>query len=177
MLSSLILGLLPVVYGTIHNTTYDEYPDCAITCLSYNGTEYPNNFANNCDYASGECCTSPYKAIITATWECVWSHCGQEESLEAFEIFADFCEEMNHPLRKDDIPTGYESVIDVTDDEEGEDKDKDDDDNFAGTGLSKAQIIGIAVGAGVTATVTAIGLVLKCCFEELWNRCLGRGRY
>ncbi|KAJ4223503.1 hypothetical protein NW759_006139 [Fusarium solani] len=107
---------------------------------------------------------------------CVWSHCGKEESLEAFGIFVDFCEDMGHPLRKKDIPTGYESVVDGADDE-GEDKDKDDDDNFAGTGLSNAQIIGIAVGAGVTATVTAIGLVLKCCFEELWNSCLGRSRY
>ncbi|KAH7276019.1 hypothetical protein MRS44_005796 [Fusarium solani] len=133
MLFPLVLGLLRVVHGVVHNATYDEYPNYAITCLSYNGTEFPNNFANNCDYASGECCTSPYKAIIAATWE-------------------------------------YGA------DDEGEDKDKDDDDNFAGTGLSNAQIIGIAVGAGVTATVTAIGLVLKCCFEELWNSCLGRSR-
>ncbi|KAI8724107.1 hypothetical protein NCS52_00268200 [Fusarium sp. LHS14.1] len=124
MLLPLLFSILPVVHGVTHNATYDEYPNCAITCLSYNGTEYPNNFANNCDYASGECCMKE------------------------------------------------------TDDEEGEDKDKhNDDDNFLGTGLSKAQLIGIVVGAGVTATVTAIGLVLKCCFEELWNSCLGRGRY
>jgi hypothetical protein len=70
---------------------------------------------------------SSYKAIIAATWECVWSHCGKEESLEAFGIFVDFCEDMGHPLRKEEIPTGYESVVDGADDEEGEDKDKDDD--------------------------------------------------
>ncbi|KAM6532849.1 hypothetical protein FALCPG4_005897 [Fusarium falciforme] len=149
MLFPFLFSLLPFVCGTTHNATYDEYPNCAITCLSYNGTEYPNNFANNCDYASGECCMSSYKSIITATWECVWSHCGREESLEAFGAFVDFCEDMGHPLRKEYIPTGYESVAEDADNEEGQDKDKhDDDDNFAGTGLSKAQLIGIAVGAG-----------------------------
>ncbi|RSL92583.1 hypothetical protein CEP52_013747 [Fusarium oligoseptatum] len=127
MLSPLLLILFPVVYGIIHNEAYDEYPNCAITCLSTNGTEYPNNFANNCDYASGECCTNPYREIIAATWECIWSHCQQEKSPKAFGTFVDFCDYMGHPLRKEDIPTGYESVVDETDDDEDEDKDKNDD--------------------------------------------------
>ncbi|RSL55480.1 hypothetical protein CEP54_009355 [Fusarium duplospermum] len=147
MIFPLFLVLFPVVYGIIHDATYDEYPNCAITCLSTNGTEYPNNFANNCDYASGECCTGSYREIIAATWECVWSHCKQEKSLEAFGTFVDFCDYMGHPLRKEDIPTGYEPVGEDAD-EEDEDKDDDDDEKIAGTPLTKNQIIGIAFGAG-----------------------------
>ena len=86
---------------------YDGYPDCAAGCLACKDTEYTNNFANNCDYSSGECCTSQYHTAIAETWSCVSLNCG-ELSSKAFDKFVEFCKDKKQPLEEEDVPSGYE---------------------------------------------------------------------
>ncbi|KAM5341617.1 hypothetical protein ACJ41O_014648 [Fusarium nematophilum] len=154
---SLLLWVLPGAYGcstTTFNSTYGSYPDCAASCLACEDASYSTNFANNCDYASGECCTSSYHTSIAETWDCVRTKCGEKLSLEAFDTFVDFCEEMDTPLKGKDIPEGYDSKDKDSESESG-------DNTSGGSGLSKGQIIGISIG-GATFVVGIIGLIFKC---------------
>lgn len=89
------------------DSAYDAYPDCAASCLACRDDTYYTNFANNCNYSSGECCTSQYHNSIAQTWSCVSINCGDERSKEAFDIFAAFCKKMDTPLEEPDVPLGY----------------------------------------------------------------------
>ncbi|KAJ3516986.1 hypothetical protein NM208_g14768 [Fusarium decemcellulare] len=127
MLSPLLIilpFLLPITLGcttTSFNSTYDVYPDCAASCLACEDEAYTTNFANNCDYSSGECCTSQYHSAIAATWSCVRTNCDEELSLKAFKTFSGFCDEKKQPIEEQDIPEGYEAAVENKDSEHEKD--------------------------------------------------------
>ncbi|KIY04154.1 uncharacterized protein Z520_00846 [Fonsecaea multimorphosa CBS 102226] len=89
--------------------TYEPYPDCATPCLACPDAEYMQNFASNCDYASGDCCSSKYHTVINETWACVSDNCGGDGDLaqSAFDIFVPHCKNHNATLAAADVPTGY----------------------------------------------------------------------
>jgi hypothetical protein len=92
---------------------YASYPDCAASCLACPDTDYVNNFAHNCDYATGDCCRSKYHTVIAATWTCVAQSCtGPADgdmalAQQAFDTFGQFCNSVNVPLAAVDVPDGY----------------------------------------------------------------------
>ncbi|KAH7129127.1 hypothetical protein EDB81DRAFT_808761, partial [Dactylonectria macrodidyma] len=148
LLMLLLSGVQTVVAcsTTSFNSTYDAYPDCAATCLACEDASYSRNFANNCDYEAGECCTSAYHNVIAETWSCVRTTCGEQVSNDAFGTFVDFCKEKDHALEEKNVPEGYKLP-------EAEDEGK----KFS---LSIGAIIGIAIG-GVSCIATIIGVIIK----------------
>ncbi|KAK6542790.1 hypothetical protein TWF694_006732 [Orbilia ellipsospora] len=120
MLSGWLLGLLVVQSAsnwvrslacstTSFNETYSIYPDCAASCIACQDADYVQKFANNCDYVSGDCCSSQYHSAIAATWACVRSICGVDvkTSQDAFDLFVQYCANQSVPLAAADVPTGY----------------------------------------------------------------------
>ncbi|KIW33322.1 uncharacterized protein PV07_00179 [Cladophialophora immunda] len=106
-LSLLSRGAL-ICSTTTFPSIYDSYPDCATTCLACTDADYVDNFANNCDYASGDCCSSTYHTVISQTWACVSNNCGDGDlAQDAFNVFVKFCADHNVPLAAGDVPTGY----------------------------------------------------------------------
>ena len=92
---------------TQFDSTYDIYPDCARNCLACKDPDYVNNFGNNCDYASGECCTSQYHNAIAETWACVRNHCGEKLSKDAYQEFEKQCKDKEKGVKEGDTPSGY----------------------------------------------------------------------
>lgn len=106
----LLAAWLPSVIAcstTTFNSTYAEYPDCAASCLGCEDGTYSRNFANNCDYVAGECCTSKYHNVINETWACVKTNCEKKLSEQAFVTFTDYCQAKNRTLKEQDVPKGY----------------------------------------------------------------------
>ncbi|KAK3317449.1 hypothetical protein B0T19DRAFT_434995 [Cercophora scortea] len=91
-------------------TLYNAYPDCAVSCLACKDADYTNNFANNCDFATGDCCQSKHHTVIAATWACVQLGCGAKLAQDAFNSFVDFCANLSTPLAAADIPQGYDDT-------------------------------------------------------------------
>lgn len=94
--------------STDFDSVYDDYPDCAASCLGCRDETYYSNFANNCNYSSGDCCTSQYHNSIAQTWDCVSTNCGNQVSKDAFKTFVTFCKDNKTPLEEKDVPSGYE---------------------------------------------------------------------
>jgi hypothetical protein len=89
------------------DTIYDPYDSCAARCLACKDADYVGDFANNCNYAKGDCCLSKFHDTITATWACARKNCDNETAQRSFDIFAKFCSERNTPIAAADIPAGY----------------------------------------------------------------------
>ncbi|KAF4468141.1 hypothetical protein FALBO_4959 [Fusarium albosuccineum] len=166
MLSPLLLMLLllPITLGcttTSFNSTYDVYPDCAASSLACEDGAYTSNFANNCDYSGGECCTSQYHSAIAATWSCVRTNCDENLSLKAFKTFYNYCDEKKQPIEEQDIPEGYEAAVENKDSEDEKDnKDDDSSSGSSGISLSKGAIVGIVLGGGVF-VIVLLWLLIK----------------
>lgn len=95
------------------DSPYEAYPDCAVACLACPDADYVRNFANNCDYISGDCCKTQYHNIIAATWACVrspQSGCGPAVAQQAFSVFVKYCANHSVPLATTDVPPGYNAT-------------------------------------------------------------------
>lgn len=103
----LLLRAATACTTTTFNSTYKDYPDCAASCLACTDSSYSRNFANNCDFESGDCCISKYHTVIAETWSCVGTNCGDTVSQEAFSTFVQFCKDKKHALQEADVPQGY----------------------------------------------------------------------
>ncbi|KAH6880381.1 hypothetical protein B0T10DRAFT_565602 [Thelonectria olida] len=143
VLSVLRLQLVIACSTTTFISTYEAYPECAASCLGCGDSSYSRNFANNCNYESGACCTSKYHDIIAETWSCVEGSCGDKVSREAFSTFVEFCKDKHNELQEKDMML----MLRVAD-------------KSHKPPLSAGQIIGISFGA-VTCTATVIGLILR----------------
>ncbi|KAI0165782.1 hypothetical protein GGR57DRAFT_448716 [Xylariaceae sp. FL1272] len=158
--SSLVLAL--IILDSVQACTtsnfdpiYDPYPLCAQSCLGCKDTDYLTNFENNCDYASGDCCSSLQHDSITATWDCVATTCGGATAQEAFDTFVRFCADKNQPLAEADVPPGYTVNVSTNSTTNGTNTDGGGG-GGGGGGLSTEVIIGIAIGIP-SALATIIG--------------------
>jgi len=94
--------------NSTYDSHYDRFPDCAKACLACPDGDYEHNFANNCDYANGDCCRSEQHLVIASTWECVRTlGCNPAAAQEAFDKFVDDCKGKKQQLAESDVPGGY----------------------------------------------------------------------
>ncbi|KAK0724360.1 hypothetical protein B0H67DRAFT_103113 [Lasiosphaeris hirsuta] len=112
MLLPLLLPLLATILacttGTPAAPADSSYPFCALSCLFCPDTDYTHNFANNCAYAAGDCCTSSQHLTISETFTCVLTVCNSTTTAQtAFDTFQSFCQAQNKPLSAEDVPAGY----------------------------------------------------------------------
>jgi hypothetical protein len=89
------------------DAAYQDYPNCGRACLACPDSDYVDDFANNCDYASGECCKSQFHAVIFATWACVQQNCDSSTAQDAFDTYVNYRSTVGVPLAAADVPYVY----------------------------------------------------------------------
>ena len=102
--------LLPLAAACLNKTydrAFDGYIDCVRACLACPDVDYSNDFANNCNYAAGDCCRSRFHTVIASSWGCAKTQCGDSLAQKAFLDFVQHCADVSVPLAVEDVPPGF----------------------------------------------------------------------
>ena len=93
----------------VYDHAFDQYLPfpCAARCLACPNADYRDNFANNCNYSTGECCQSRHHTIIVASWQCVHELCSAAAAQDAFAVFVKHCKDVGASLAAEDVPPGF----------------------------------------------------------------------